>query len=160
VTCWGANELGQKDAPEGAFAQIAAGGNHTCGVRPDGRLECWGGDTSWQSHPRPEGTFVEVACHVIMNCAVNTDGETLCWGPDTRASLPAPRYLRGLSVGAVYTCGLDAAGDAGCWGSLEATRWWRDPFRAITAPEMACGLKRDGTVVCGFGWMVNRDNRL
>ncbi|MCC7537743.1 MAG: hypothetical protein IT379_16085 [Deltaproteobacteria bacterium] len=31
--------------------EIVAGGFHTCGVRADGRVECWGDDTFGQSTP-------------------------------------------------------------------------------------------------------------
>ena len=33
---------GQSDPPSGHFAGIAAGLHHSCGLRTDGALECWG----------------------------------------------------------------------------------------------------------------------
>ena len=40
---------------EGEFASVSAGGAHTCGVRLDGSVACWGDDGFGKSTP-PEGT--------------------------------------------------------------------------------------------------------
>lgn len=42
AVCWGDNGVGQLDAPEDQFLQIASGDYFTCGVRADGRVKCWG----------------------------------------------------------------------------------------------------------------------
>ena len=42
IGCWGNNDAGQSDAPEGEFTNVAAGSYHSCGVRSDGTVECWG----------------------------------------------------------------------------------------------------------------------
>ena len=43
IRCWGADHFGQASPPERVrFSSIAAGGRHTCGVRTDGAIECWG----------------------------------------------------------------------------------------------------------------------
>jgi len=42
VTCWGNGANGQLNAPGGAFDQVDAGWNHTCGVRDNGQVACWG----------------------------------------------------------------------------------------------------------------------
>ena len=40
----GWDHWGETDAPEGRFTAVAAGGGHSCGLRADGTVECWGGD--------------------------------------------------------------------------------------------------------------------
>ena len=41
------------------FTAISAGYEHTCGVRMDGILDCWGSNEYGQATP-PEGTFATV----------------------------------------------------------------------------------------------------
>ena len=57
ISCWGWNNSwewneetggseevygGQADAPEGGFSAVVAGSLHTCAIRTDGAIECWG----------------------------------------------------------------------------------------------------------------------
>jgi alpha-tubulin suppressor-like RCC1 family protein len=42
------------------FSQVSAGLYHTCGLRPDGTVECWGANGSGQSSP-PSGAFTQVS---------------------------------------------------------------------------------------------------
>ncbi|HIA03095.1 MAG TPA: hypothetical protein EYN66_14515, partial [Myxococcales bacterium] len=44
---------GQISPPTGTFINIAVApaGNHGCGVKEDGYVECWGNDSSGQSSP-------------------------------------------------------------------------------------------------------------
>ena len=38
VPCWGSNRYGETDAPDGQFTDMAAGDEHTCGLRTDGTI--------------------------------------------------------------------------------------------------------------------------
>ena len=51
---------GQATPPAGTFTQVSAGMYHTCGVRTDGTLACWGNNNSGQATP-PGGTFTQVS---------------------------------------------------------------------------------------------------
>ena len=42
--CWGSDEFGKASPPRGEFIELAASVNFTCGLRPSGEVECWGGD--------------------------------------------------------------------------------------------------------------------
>jgi hypothetical protein len=35
ASCWGGNELGETDAPEGPYVSLAVGEPHSCGLRAD-----------------------------------------------------------------------------------------------------------------------------
>jgi alpha-tubulin suppressor-like RCC1 family protein len=43
-------------SPINAFASVSAGFFHTCGVRADGSVECWGSDSDGQSSAPSETT--------------------------------------------------------------------------------------------------------
>ena len=50
VTCWGIDLWGEVTPPEGEFASVSAGGGHTCGVKTEGSVACWGNDFVGPSH--------------------------------------------------------------------------------------------------------------
>ena len=61
--------------------QVSAGVDHTCGVRPDGLVECWGLDDVGQADP-PAGTFSQVGAGNWFTCGVTANGGVMCWGAD------------------------------------------------------------------------------
>ena len=60
VVCWGDNEEGQCDAPDGVFTQVAGGQVHSIGLREDGTIACWGDNNAGQCDA-PDGEFIQVA---------------------------------------------------------------------------------------------------
>ncbi len=72
--------------PEGDFVSVSAGGVHTCGMRTDGSVVCWGGnddgeggDFIGQATP-PEGSFASVSAGGVHTCGVKADGVAVGWG--------------------------------------------------------------------------------
>ena len=47
----GNNDSGQATPPGGAFSQVAAGAVHTCGLKRDGTVACWGHSTFGETTP-------------------------------------------------------------------------------------------------------------
>jgi alpha-tubulin suppressor-like RCC1 family protein len=116
VACWGAGGpddpnfeepnngyYGQAMPPSGRFVDLSAGEGHTCGIRPTGKLECWGAGTDdgacaeafecGQAMP-PSGAFVDVAAGSSNSCAIRDDGVFLCWGSNTGDRSTPPQDLR------------------------------------------------------------------
>ncbi len=58
---------------------ISAGEDHTCGIKSDGTLACWGRNDYGQSTP-PGGTFRQVSAGEYHTCGVKSDGTLACWG--------------------------------------------------------------------------------
>lgn len=104
----------------GRYSQISAGVAHTCGVRQDGDIDCWGSDGLGQSSP-PDGPFLAVSAGGFHTCGVKSDGTVACWG-DAVSSPPATQKFVSVSSGLSHTCGLTAwpGGNANhkviCWG--------------------------------------------
>lgn len=157
VSCWGLNNFGQLGvAPAGMVPRpvpavvaglsgvvaLAAGNAHTCALRGDGTVACWGnnafgqlgnGDTSHRATPTPatrlSGTFVAIAAGLTHTCARRADGAVLCWGQNQNGQLGSPTLtLTGpiavpgvvaaeLSAGYYNTCARLADGTVRCWGN-------------------------------------------
>jgi alpha-tubulin suppressor-like RCC1 family protein len=159
--CWGNNETGQlgnaqplvllSDVPvlvSGGlqFREIAAGGNHTCGVTSAGGVVCWGraaegqlgngafGQVPLYSPVAAGGLagIAEVSSGGSHSCARDTNGSVSCWGlndwgqlgngsgPGQTASPTAVAgalSFRSISAGSRHTCGVSSDGNTWCWGS-------------------------------------------
>ena len=89
------------------FVSISAGAGHTCGLRTDGSVECWGYNFVGQSIP-PDGSFKSVSAGFNHTCGVKTDGSLECWGNDEigQSSPPAGSFTS-VSAGGYHTCGLN-----------------------------------------------------
>jgi alpha-tubulin suppressor-like RCC1 family protein len=121
---------------------IGTGISHTCQLRPDTTVWCWGlgrsgrlGDDGTASRARPVQvvgltgvTSVAVGGH--HSCALLSGGAVRCWGSNsegalgdgTRVHRPTPVPVRGLAgVVAIdahlhHTCAVTAVGAVHCWG--------------------------------------------
>ncbi len=113
--CWGASTFGVLDAPDGTFAEIAAGTHHACALgADDGRAVCWGDGSNGQL-AAPELRLHALAAAGDLACALDDDGRPHCWG-DLAPWIPAPAGpFERLEVAPGRICGIGAGG-AICWG--------------------------------------------
>jgi len=174
VECWGRNTIsvntgetsyeevyvGQADPPPGIlFTQVSTGDYHTCGLKPDGSVECWG-----RADDRT-GPFTQVSAGNDHNCAIRkSDGTVACWGANGygQANPPAGVVFTQVSAGENHTCALDLDGNVVCWGGntwgqAPATR--TGPYTQIAAGDLfTCGLKTDGALDCwGYNFYGQRN---
>ena len=99
------------------LVSINAGRGHSCGLRADGLLGCWGSNTHGQTDA-PSGRFSQVSAGEDHNCGLRADGSVVCWGSNTHGQTDAPsgRFSQ-VSTGAGYSCGVRADGAVVCWGA-------------------------------------------
>jgi alpha-tubulin suppressor-like RCC1 family protein len=154
--CWGRNYDGQlgngmngMNGPNGLptpqqvagqWLAVATGTNHTCAIKLDGSLWCWGFNGTGQlgngslvdaSSPvaiLPGTQWIDVAAGTNHTCALDAAGLLYCWGqggylgdgrttsalgPEQIDSEPRTKLAAGIDV----TCGLLTSGHLECWGT-------------------------------------------
>ncbi len=139
----GATSLADCVAPT-VVPQLAAGNNHTCALRADGVVRCWGdnstgqlgtGDTTSSLTPVTvtglPADIVSIAAGDNQTCALTSGGGVKCWGNNadgqvgdgTTIQRNAPVDVVGLGSGVTtigagdnHTCAGLAAGGIKCWG--------------------------------------------
>ena len=62
----------------GPLTEMSVGASSLCGIRPDGSILCWGGNTI--EYTPPGGVFKTVSTGRDRACALRTDGTAVCWG--------------------------------------------------------------------------------
>lgn len=166
--CWGQNsegELGQGDptparneearrATDGLSARVVpgewrsvvTGQGHTCGIRWDGSLWCWGRNSRYELGTEPVGqvrepvrvgdgtdwTAIDAGQH--HTCGLRRDQSLWCWGENTASEndlgfplgidaelVMVPTRVafgpwREIVVHTFHSCALDSAFDLYCWG--------------------------------------------
>lgn len=128
------------------WRQVTTGRSHTCAVRTDGRLYCWGWDlygqlgdggaASFQTSPVQVAgrrtDWASVSAGQVHTCALRTDGRLFCWGRDIHGQLgddeayadqPTPVQVAGrrtdwaaVTAGGYHTCARTTDRRLHCWG--------------------------------------------
>jgi len=183
--CWGSNRSGQAgvgfDASDSLRPAIVGSGNdwklvttgkhHTCALKEDSTLWCWGSNESGQlglgvhngtSVPEKVGgmyTWFSVNAGKYHTCAISTDGTLLCWGSNSRCQTGVPNNNQtmypteiphgttwlAVTGGNDFSCAIDANRDLYCWGN-------NDVFQLGEAlPSIRCRPVR----VTGQYWLAS-----
>ena len=96
--------------------QCATGRSHSCGLKTDGSIVCWGDNTYGQAD-EPNSVFSAVATGGDLSCGLSADGAIVCWGDNTYGQAYAPSgAFDAVSVGGLHSCGLRSGGTIVCWG--------------------------------------------
>lgn len=178
VMCWGDDSFGQlgndsslssRSLPAAVFGlsdvmEIDAGARHTCALRTDGSVLCWGEDTSGQlgngsvtgNQPMPGvvaglTSVTAIATGGSHTCAARTGGSVSCWGSDSFGQLgngsattgnqtsPVAASVTGataITAGQSHTCAL-TAGVLRCWGSDSSGQLGNDAALASQTQPVA-----------------------
>ena len=162
VACWGKNEYGELGAnldpdddefvnspvlvhtsdsdtgPLSDVIQVSAGRFHTCALKNNGKVYCWGrgedarlgqGSSDQNDKTTPvvvSGTnnsdMVQIATGSSHTCALKSHGEVYCWGiigtgtKNTPVKVGSASAVERLSAGSSHNCAIQTRGRAYCWG--------------------------------------------
>ncbi len=99
---------------------MTAGNSHSCRLRGDGLINCWGYNAVGIATP-PEGSFAQISAGASHSCAIRPNRSVVCWGTDYfgKSSPPALSFVE-VSAGSGFTCGVKSDETAVCWGD---DRW-------------------------------------
>ena len=137
--------------PPAASAPSAPGGCHTCGVKTDQSVACWGCNDYGQATP-PAGNFSSVSAGAYHTCGVKTDQTVACWGHNVDgAATPPGGSFSSVSAGYYHTCGVKTDGKASSAGA-QRLRQATPPggtFSSVSGGYYyTCGVKTDQSVAC------------
>lgn len=189
VICFGANDEGQLGAGhhgavedlatltdlEGTYTQVVSGRDHSCGIRDDGSLWCWGGDGRGELGPRAGAmpsrpARVEGLDDVVGACAGDSftcvvrgaERAVHCWGDNSEgqtgdpvaALTPTPfstevRDAVSLTCGQDHACAVLVTGELVCWGDGDDGQLGSAVTESSTTP-VAAGLVNVEVAVAGF----------
>ena len=143
-----------------AFVQVATGENHTCALRRDGAVECWGTNDQGQLDVPKDVRFQQITSGWRFSCGIKTDGQIACWGRNNHQQADPPEgQFTSADAGWDHTCALSGTA-ATCWGRNANDRATPPTGTAITSigagAEHSCGLSTSGGLVC---WGKNDDGR-
>ena len=145
-------------SPEcGPFTAIGTGGSHSCAIRTDASIACWGRNEHNQADP-PEGLFKAISAGNNHSCGLRTDNTIACWGSNWAQRTDTPDgQFSAITAGSYHSCGLRTDATITCWGNNERgqTDAPDGQFAAINAGyDHSCGLRTDNTITC-WGYNSN-----
>jgi alpha-tubulin suppressor-like RCC1 family protein len=182
LRCWGGNTSGQLGfnnkastntatavtvlGDAGAPLSMTLGGSHTCIVRSDGVVLCWGagsygqlGDNTGTDQTLPviaqtSGMALSVAAGANHTCAVLTNHNVECWGygalgelgngSTTSSNKPVP--VSGITTAVAVrsegetTCALLTDGSVRCWGASPDGQLGDGAVVLLATPSFVVGL--------------------
>jgi alpha-tubulin suppressor-like RCC1 family protein/endonuclease/exonuclease/phosphatase family metal-dependent hydrolase len=159
------------------WVDVSTAGWHTCGVRRDGSLWCWGQNlfgqvgnakAGVQAAPSRVGTassWTGVTTSWGHSCAVSAIGELWCWGLNkdgqlgvgNRTDAWTPQRVApgtvwtAVAAGDANTCGLDDTGSTWCWGGNRYGQLGTGNRAASTVPARSSAVPALTTL--SVGWM-------
>ena len=131
-------------------AQIGTGSVHSCAIKPDNSLACWG----YSQSPPPSGKFKTISSGLLHACGIKSDDTLACWGADLEGTMdpPAGNFMA-VSSSYFHNCAIKETDHAlACWGA----DFWRmlsdkpsGEFRKVsTGLYHSCAIRKDDTAAC------------
>ena len=133
------------------FTSISAGDSHSCAIRNDGFVSCWGSNFNDQASP-PNQIFTNISSGPDHNCGVGLDNFVNCWGEASDyQAMPQFQLFTQTTVGGDYSCGILQDQSLACWGSgySPVQDLPEEPFIYIDAGRNhTCGLNNEHKALC------------
>ncbi|MYL09111.1 MAG: hypothetical protein F4015_06450, partial [Acidimicrobiia bacterium] len=133
---------------------VASGWDHSCAIKADGSIVCWGNNGHGQSDA-PPGQYTAIDTGGIYSCAIRIDSTITCWGynGDGQTDAPSGQYTA-ISAGNGSSCAIRVDNTIACWGRNDSRQ--ADPpsgqYVAVEAGTWSsCAIRVDNTLTC-WGW--------
>ena len=152
-----------------AYGGVSAGGYHTCAVKTDGAVVCWGnlgqGNIA-TTVPASATSISQVSAGGLFTCGLKTDGTVICWGESSSGQLvipPTATSVTQLATGYYHACALRTDATLVCWGDDSQNQSTVPAAAATTIAYVSaggyhsCAAKTDGSVVC---WGYNGSGQI
>jgi hypothetical protein len=137
-----------------AVTAITAGKDHSCGIKADGTVACWGSNEYTQLDA-VAGTFTAISAGKFHTCGIKTDATIACWGsPGSQLNAPGGgATFSSISADASdHNCALGTSGVVQCWGDNgngQNNVPGATLFKSVGVGFFhSCGIKTDDTVAC------------
>ena len=152
--------------PPGRYDAISAGKHHTCAIRHDQTLDCWGDDARGQASP-PAGQFRIVSAGGTHSCGITVEQGLVCWGDEeVTKRVPTGTFLA-VSAGDEHACAItttdaDGYNTVACWGAPDAAGRTDNQSRQRAWKQVSagylhnCAVETDNSSHC---WGSNEDSR-
>jgi hypothetical protein len=136
--------------PEYKYKSVAADKFHTCAIRTDDTVVCWGAGSNpdekenehdYDQASPPDGTFVDLAIEERTTCGLRSNGNVQCWGQNEGT------YEGNLEsiYGARGPCGLKPNGRVKCFKASYSEDVPDETFKKIRGQ---CGILTSGQITC------------
>jgi alpha-tubulin suppressor-like RCC1 family protein len=121
--------------------------DHTCALRSNGMIDCWGANGSGQCDA-PPSAFLQVACGGESSCALNADHAIVCWGREIGYGPPQGSFSQ-ISMSTYRACAVKTDGTLACWGYSTDWKLPDGKFQQVSIDDdQACAIRSDGSIVC------------
>ena len=189
LRCWGDNDNGEVGigaasvdpvaeptrVGDAVWKAVALGNDHTCAIRDDGALFCWGlgasgrlglGDIMDRAEPAQVGTgtdWVAVSAGAAFTCGLRDDGSIWCWGGNywgqlgqgntTSSRVPlaviGTHSYQDLAAGALHVCAVATGGGMWCWGRSSSGQSGSDTAERVSTPARVGADADFASVIAG-----------
>jgi alpha-tubulin suppressor-like RCC1 family protein len=171
--CWGTNTYGQLDLPSqlGPVVDVSVGVFHTCAVRTNRTVVCWGGilngtPSAMTDVPSDLGPVHKISAGNRATCVIEFSGKVRCWGhnvPNLSLFNRMTNPARDISVGKEEICGIRGPDQAVyCVTRSISSRGMlhghERGFSVIAGDTFGCSIQEGGKVNC-WGELF-KDNQL
>lgn len=107
--------------PEVQVVEVSSGDDHSCLLRSDGRVRCWGDNSSGQTSVPKKKLFSAISAGGSHSCGIrDSDEHAQCWGDDSFGQVSdAPDeelWPFAISAGGTHTCARRFDNTVVCWG--------------------------------------------